>query len=595
MGAGMRMKTVKVYTLEEALELRKKYKAIDTLWKFIQHENEKLRETERYKKAVALAPQYGIDVSLYDNCHENWSTILKYIGKISLGLKEEGVDANIIEKLRPLNDLACWPFGFRSVIDDILSMQYWNFTDPPKDNDLLPIELHGEKDRYAYPAEEDWLGTKIFGNPRGPIRAVVYTEKRYHEYNFQDIPATKKLLEVIKETAAQWREAAKATGFDFDQEAPDFRKLEEKAAEQRWEKFRYFLEVREQTAWDAAPEELRNEHIKAVRQLVKRVWKYHQQELLKNDRSKYRTIQQGKATNQLARTDFRVKPEQLSLFGNAVIEKNGFKVFIDQFNQLKNGVRPTAQQLLDALLIEATESSKSPEESEDTLVTLPLKKYMQIRGLSDEKHARSQVKEDLDSLAKLRIYFAEKNNNYDFPICGGKGIVRGVITIRFDKDFFKLYRSYPVMAYHEELLKINLRANPYSLRLGRRILEHKNMNIGKSNENIMRVATLLDAIPEMPSYEELGEAGQVRKRIIDPFERDMNYFEKANMFTWHYCGKNGAEMSEPTTRREFEESLIKFTWLDYPDQTTRLKKIAERAVGKEENKKAKPQRAKSTS
>lgn len=275
----MRMKTVKVYTLEEALELRKKYKAIDTLWKFIQHENEKLRETERYKKAVALAPQYGIDVSLYDNCHENWSTILKYIGKISLGLKEEGVDANIIEKLRPLNDLACWPLGFRSVIDDILSMQYWNFTDPPKDNELLPIELHGEKDRYAYPAEEDWLGTKIFGNPRGPIRAVVYTEKRYHEYNFQDIPATKKLLETIKETAAQWREAAKATGFDFDQEAPDFRKIEEKAAEQRWEKFRYFLEVREQTAWDAAPEELRNEHIKAVRQLVKEVWKYHQKKL----------------------------------------------------------------------------------------------------------------------------------------------------------------------------------------------------------------------------------------------------------------------------------------------------------------------------
>ena len=282
------------------------------------------------------------------------------------------------------------------------------------------------------------------------------------------------------------------------------------------------------------------------------------------------------------------------MFGNAVIEKNGFKVFIDQFDQLKNGVRPTAQQLLDALLIEATESSKNPEESEDTLVTLPLKKYMQMRGLFDEKHARSQVKEDLNSLAKLRIYFAEKNNNYDFPICGGKGIVRGVITIRFDKDFFKLYRSYPVMAYHEELLKINLRVNPYSLRLGRRILEHKNMNIRKSNENIISVATLLDAIPDMPSYEELGGAGQLRQRIIDPFERDMNYFEKANMFTWHYCGKKGAEISEPTTYTEFTKSLIKFTWLDYPDQTERIEKIAERAAAKEEEKKTKPKKKRKT-
>ena len=39
------------------------------------------------------------------------------------------------------------------------------------------------------------------------------------------------------------------------------------------------------------------------------------------------------------------------------------------------------------------------------------------------------------------------------------------------------------MAYHEDLLKLNIKYNPYAYGLGRRILEHKNMNIGKSNEN----------------------------------------------------------------------------------------------------------------
>ena len=578
---------VTVFTKEKALELRKNYQAIETIWKFIQSYNEPLRKNKDFKEALKIAQDNGINTALYNDCLENWDKVSEDVGRIIYDIEKQ-VDAETATKLRLLASYIIWPIKFSRAAQAVMYSQHWFFTKPPKDKDLLPIELEPispEEFKQRNFVYGGWLEENFFTTSNELVRAIVYGEDRYYEYNFQDLPV-KSLLKKIKATSTKWgeaaREAAKKEKFRFDKDFTG--------------DYPYTVYERERLdlTWNAAPEELRNEHTKDIRRLIKIVWKYHHEELARKDGSKYRTIQQGKATNQLARTDFRIRPEQLSLCGDAVIEKNGYKVFIEQLNQLKNGVRPTAQQLLDALLIEATESSKNPEESEDTLVTLPLKKYMQVRGLSDEKSARAQVKEDLDALSKLRIYFAEKNNNYDFPICGGKGIVRGVITIRFDKDFFKLYRSYPVMAYHEELLKIKLKTNPYSLGLGRRILEHKNMNIGKSNENIMSVATLLDAIPDMPRYEELGDAGQLRKRIIDPFERDMNYFEKTNMFTWHYCGKSGAEVSEPTTRIEFEKSLIKFTWLDYPDQTERLKKIAERAAAREEEKKTKPKKKRKT-
>ena len=273
------MRLAKMYTIEEAFELRKKYKAVDTIWHFVQHNNKELRETKRYKMAAALAPQYGIDVSLYDDVLKNWSAISKSIKRISLGLKEEGVDANVIEKLRLLNNLACWPYAFHSLVDSIFFTQCWKFTDPPQDSELLPIELQVEKNRYGLPDNEDWLEENFFTNPWGPIRAVVYTEDDDCEYNFQNIPAAKKYLEIIKETATQWREAARATDFDFDKEPPDLQGLEEEEAEQRWGEYREFLKECPAIAWNAAPEALRNEHIKAVRQLVKIVWQHHQKQL----------------------------------------------------------------------------------------------------------------------------------------------------------------------------------------------------------------------------------------------------------------------------------------------------------------------------
>ena len=572
---------------------RKLYDAAEVVWKYTENKHESFRKSTKFKEAIEVAKNNGIDLQLFhqDNIADLGYSDLrqKVFQKLRLaGNKEAEQKLRVLYYERDFLPLE----HFTDIFDTLYLTQHWEFTEKPSNNEFFPVWLQTANHVYDYKPkiksgedmewteEGDWLEENFFTNPRGMIRAVVYTEDREYEYNFQDIPAAKKLLNIILETSIKWGEAARATDFDFDVVSDGVQWNEDCL----------------KAAWEAAPEELRTKHIKAVRQLVKIVWKYHQEELARKDGGKYRTIQQGPTTNGLAKTDFRVKPEQLSLCGDALIKSDGFKVIIEKFNELKRGVRPTAQYLLDALLIKATETSQN---TQNTLVTLPLKSYMQMRGLSDGKSARAQIKEDLDALAKITVPLipfvkGKVSDFYDFPICSGKGIVRGVITMRFSEDFFKLYRNYPPMAYHEDLLKLNIKYNPYAYGLGRRISEHKNMNIGKSNENIMSVATLLDAIPDMPRYEELGDAGQLRKRIIDPFERDLNILEKINMLTWHYCGKNGAEMSEPTTYKEFREGLVKFTWLDYPDQTERIEKIAERAAAKEEEKKTKPKKKRKT-
>ena len=71
-------------------------------------------------------------------------------------------------------------------------------------------------------------------------------------------------------------------------------------------------------------------------------------------------------------------------------------------------------------------------------------------------------------------------------------------------------------------------------------------------------------------------------RIINPFERDMDAL--ADTLKWEYCHSNG----EPLSNEElsnfnyqlFKDCLIRITWLGYPDQTARLKRIADNRAKK---------------
>jgi hypothetical protein len=302
----------------------------------------------------------------------------------------------------------------------------------------------------------------------------------------------------------------------------------------------------------------------------------------------FSTIRQGTATNALTKAGTNRKNTNIDpITGTATIIHGGLVLTIPHFEEL-TGLKTSTAQLLDALTVALTESgAKTPS------VTLSLNEYMDKRGLSDRKEARKQVTEDLEMLYNASISFKEKRQKqeqdfFDVRICDAKGIKNGIINFSFGTSFYNILLGYPVMPYPPQLWRLSGKRNPNSYYLLRKISEHKNMNAGKKNEDTIAVKTLLACSPFFLSHEEVMRTDRhLNKRIMEPFERDMNALDET--VRWHYCHSN----DEPLTDEElaslsyalFAELLVKIFWTAYPDQTARLEAKAQKI---EDAKKKKP-------
>lgn len=291
---------------------------------------------------------------------------------------------------------------------------------------------------------------------------------------------------------------------------------------------------------------------------VRRASRYHS---APDDRDDCYPIAQSQSSNALARKlTTRMDPSQVDDAGEGRILDDGFKLMVSRYSELKNGISVSALKLLDILVIKATEARMN-----ETLIRLPLRDFMKMRGLKDEKEARKQVKRDMDALDRVRFEYKGTGENrrswFRVSLSGGfSGIVQGVIHYRFSEEFFEslrvqeakyLYMNLPMKAF---MLPDN--HHPYAYCLARRLAEHKRMNHGKANEDIISVKTLLDACTNMPTYEDLGEAKQVQMRIRGPFERDLSALN--DTIRWDYMHP------APDTFEKFLEAKIIVRWRELP-------------------------------
>lgn len=307
-------------------------------------------------------------------------------------------------------------------------------------------------------------------------------------------------------------------------------------------------------------------------------------------------MRQGQATAQLTKIKATKRNTKIDpVTHTATITAGSMTVTIPNYDAL-TGLKTSTYKLLDALTTILTETgAKSPA------VTMPLDDYMKLRGLRDRKEARKQVAEDLDTLYNTSISFKEKRKGkegrdfLDMRICDAKGIKKGVIFFSFGSTFFHLLKGYSVMPVQPQLWALNDKRNPNSYYLLRKLMEHKNMNAGKRNEDLIAVKSLLEACPNIPRYNEvMSQSRHVNRLIIEPFERDMNALE--DTLTWEYCHRNG----DPLTGAEldtfsyevFAGALIRTIWKNYPDQTERLERkqarIEEAKAKRKRGRKQKP-------
>ena len=324
---------------------------------------------------------------------------------------------------------------------------------------------------------------------------------------------------------------------------------------------------------------------------------------------KYRPILQNKATNALAHTTSkRLKGGQYDTVGRAKVDD--VEIILDDFTNLSLSV-PTTK-VLDACVLELTKELPHGQQGEKTVedcreVTLSVEDYMDLCGTRDRKETRRQLNESIRALFDVSVKYTERRyvkgkngkskleeTEWNARIFDATAfdklkpaVQNGYVKVKFSYDIAKFLLNAQIMPYPMGLFRINLSNNRHAWHLGRKLAEHHNMNYRKTNSNTISVKKLLEACPELPSYEDLRKgAGQVKKRLMDPFKRDMDELKRLGVLTdWRYCQKGDAALTKKQTEKpEYKEWIewnVAFEMEDYPRREIKeLKKVTKKTEPK---------------
>jgi len=298
--------------------------------------------------------------------------------------------------------------------------------------------------------------------------------------------------------------------------------------------------------------------------------------------STYTLLRNNVATNLLTKIETNKERYDFNT-GVLVIELDPLTVILEEYGDGRE-LRQSTSMLFDLLTEELTRTG-----AKELAITLDFDEYMRKCGLSDPKSAREQVRADLRTLHNLSLSIPKSaltrnkqmTGEYLFHVLRKAFYDDKIISVRFDEDFLSIMADSPVMSIDLALFKVDKRRNPNAYYLGRKAHEHKNMNIGKRNEDIIAVKTLLKICPKIPTYEEVRASNRhFTDRIIEPFERDLKAL--SNIFTWEYCHRNGEPLSDDELAILDYDTFIKLNvrlyWLNYPDQTKRLENKKKREL-----------------
>ena len=323
----------------------------------------------------------------------------------------------------------------------------------------------------------------------------------------------------------------------------------------------------------------------------------------------YAPIVNNKATNALAKIDTgSFTEDEIKHIWTANVD--GVRFLLDN-NQPANDVQII--RTMDLLLIRLAEviHLKAPSEilKGTGLFTISLNEYMELCGLSDRKNAREQLSKslqylyhtsatwediiyyDIETGEKLKTPEAHKFDSRLLISIGDplQPIENGRAIVELHPKFVQALSQGQIALLPRYILKINTHKHPHAYRIARFLALYQSMNLEKGNEHRISVKSILDKLPEIPSYEEvMATSKKVSQLIINPVERDLNALQdEYKGIKWHYCNSKG----EPLTDEQLENYsysdwitwLIEFEHINYPPQEERRKKLQERR--KEKSKK----------
>lgn len=308
--------------------------------------------------------------------------------------------------------------------------------------------------------------------------------------------------------------------------------------------------------------------------------------------SSYSQTLQGKGINGLIASSTSGGAVQLNALTHAgTMESEGVLITIEE--QAIQDISPQTFKVLVILITKAT--AQLPRADQITpeaivkgrTVRIPLEEYMSKCGIKDRKEARIQLTNAINTLYAISLEWTETRYSrpegktrkvkesipYRLRIIdktAGSPVKNNVAEITFSYDMAAYLSAAYMMPYPSALLTVNTRYHPYSIPLGWKLCTHNNMNYGKPNYGRISVKTLLSAAKGIPRYETIAGKGEIYRRIIAPFDRDLHALIEAGVLdSYSYLDADG----EPVERSllsgysyaQFSLFTILFDLKDYPE------------------------------
>lgn len=301
------------------------------------------------------------------------------------------------------------------------------------------------------------------------------------------------------------------------------------------------------------------------------------------------------------------------------------KVYLSNFDNLS--ISPTTQRVKDYILgmLSKKLSWGKPMEEQPggfNKIVLNAKDFMKACGLRDLKSACEQLNRAFNELYNVafewygREGYSKRNRSnrklfhsrflgsYAEPVPvleKGKEqpihFVDGEFVGWVDPILCEVLAHATIAPFPERLYKVNMKLNPLSYCIGSWLVRYKNMNLGTPQESVISLEALRDALGDLPGVDDLGSSRRLSELIRAPLERDLKALRRVScdggvyrVLEWSYMDETGRLISDWEASKlrfkEWAKLSVKFSFIDYPDQSRYIEKKQKRSEALEKAKAA---------
>lgn len=265
--------------------------------------------------------------------------------------------------------------------------------------------------------------------------------------------------------------------------------------------------------------------------------------------SPYEPMRYGAADNAIAHI-----PKKIKRYGDADVNNNRTyktpKLTITIEGRNKD-IPDSALRTLDFILLKHTKQNAN---GNSTVVEFSFDEYASYRGVKSNQarmRLRKQLQNDIDILYQISIRWhdPDKKDSIETRLISAKAIFESKqrIRVRLVEEYAKYGGRRYLMAFDPRLGKLDER-NPHIYQIGRKLIEHcmikKNQERGIHNR--IGVTSLLKAVPDIPTFEEVRDTNRAyRRRILDPLENCLEALGEAGILhEWTWWKANNTPLTD---------------------------------------------------